>query len=251
MTDLGVSEIFSSIQGEGPNAGRAAAFLRLGGCNLQCSWCDTPYTWRWHSERYPDGYDPGQEVSKVSVSAVAGMVRDHLPGLPDAPDPLLIVTGGEPLLQQTSLVPLFDVLAELVGRKLTVQFETNGTIGPLQVYFEPPEHWPRMQFVVSPKLANAGMPALWRARPVALSLLAAQGAAVHWKFVCCEPRDLAEVEAFLQEWRIQAPVWIMPEGKTWAAMAQTAHELVGHVERRGWRLALRQHLLFWDGMRGR
>ena len=45
---LTVSEIFGpTFQGEGPFTGRAAVFLRLGRCNLDCKWCDTPYTWDW------------------------------------------------------------------------------------------------------------------------------------------------------------------------------------------------------------
>ena len=47
--ELKVSEIFASIQGEGPSAGAAAVFLRLAGCNLRCHWCDTKYTWDWQN----------------------------------------------------------------------------------------------------------------------------------------------------------------------------------------------------------
>ena len=51
MRKLRVNEIFGpTFQGEGPHAGQSAVFLRTSGCNLNCSWCDTPYTWDW--ERY-------------------------------------------------------------------------------------------------------------------------------------------------------------------------------------------------------
>ena len=45
--ELKLSEIFESIQGEGPTAGEPCVFLRLAMCNLHCRWCDTKYTWDW------------------------------------------------------------------------------------------------------------------------------------------------------------------------------------------------------------
>ena len=47
MSTMQVNEIFKSIQGEGPNFGKPAIFLRTAQCNLKCTWCDTKYTWDW------------------------------------------------------------------------------------------------------------------------------------------------------------------------------------------------------------
>ena len=59
---LAVSEIFGpTLQGEGPSSGRRAMFLRLAGCNLSCSWCDTAYTWDWSR------YDKKAEVTMMQV----------------------------------------------------------------------------------------------------------------------------------------------------------------------------------------
>jgi 7-carboxy-7-deazaguanine synthase len=64
-----VSEIFHSLQGEGASLGRPCAFLRLGGCNLACSWCDTPYTWDW-TGRNGRKYDPQQELRRMTPEEV-------------------------------------------------------------------------------------------------------------------------------------------------------------------------------------
>ncbi|MDP9441218.1 MAG: 7-carboxy-7-deazaguanine synthase QueE, partial [Actinomycetota bacterium] len=92
--ELVVSEVFGpTFQGEGPSIGRRAGFVRLGRCNLACTFCDTPYTWRW------EDHDPAAELTRRNV---AGVVAD-LEGMGVE---LVVVTGGEPLLQQRHLTGL-------------------------------------------------------------------------------------------------------------------------------------------------
>src|SRR6266550_4296924 len=112
-TTLVVSEVFGpTFQGEGPSIGRRAGFVRLGRCNLACEWCDTKYTWDWSQ------YDPAVELSHRTVTEIV----DQLVAM-DVP--MVVVTGGEPLLQQRSLVPL---LVECHGRRWRIEVETAGTI---------------------------------------------------------------------------------------------------------------------------
>ena len=59
-----VNEIFKSIQGEGPNFGKPAIFLRTAQCNLKCTWCDTKYTWDWKN------YDFSKEVKEMTLDEV-------------------------------------------------------------------------------------------------------------------------------------------------------------------------------------
>ena len=70
-----VSEVFGpTVQGEGPSCGRIATFVRLGRCDLRCSWCDTPYTWDWHGHNGVR-YDPAQELERLDVLSVVARVE--------------------------------------------------------------------------------------------------------------------------------------------------------------------------------
>jgi 7-carboxy-7-deazaguanine synthase len=100
---LTVNEIFYSIQGESTFAGRPCVFVRLTGCDLRCSWCDTAYAFH--------------EGRKMSVAQVIDEVNRF-------GSPLVEVTGGEPLLQP-DVYPLMDGLLD-AGR--TVLLETGGQV---------------------------------------------------------------------------------------------------------------------------
>ncbi len=117
-----VTEIFTSIQGEGMRIGMPSTFVRLSRCNLACAFCDTTYSWKAGEMVEPTVMTPEQILAEVH-----------------APD--VVLTGGEPMLQQLS--PLLELLE---GSFVTV--ETNGTM------FRPD---PRVGlWSVSPKLGSSG-----------------------------------------------------------------------------------------------
>lgn len=226
---LTVAEVFGpTLQGEGPSLGRRCGFVRLGACNLDCSWCDTPYTWDWRR------FDPRRELRRMEpaevTAAVAAMGVD-----------MLVITGGEPLLQARALLPLVD---DAAARGWRVEIETNGTIAP------PAELAARVDaFNVSPKLASSGIAPASRLRPAALAALRDGGRAV-FKFVVTSVADLDEVAAVAAEHRL-CPVWVMPEGTTAEVVVARMRELAGPALERGFRLTPRLHILLWGDERGR
>jgi 7-carboxy-7-deazaguanine synthase len=227
--ELVIAEVFGpTFQGEGPSLGRRAGFVRLGRCNLDCSWCDTPYTWDW------DRFDPAQELRHERVASVL----DQLQAM--APD-IVVVTGGEPLLQQRRLVPLLEGCA---ARGWPVEIETNGTIVPEDEVVALVQQWN-----VSPKLANSGVPHEARVRPPALAALVGTDRAV-FKFVVADPADLEEVADLVGAHALE-PVWIMPEGTDLPTLIDRAQGLSDPVLARGWNLTLRLHVLLWGDRRGR
>jgi len=108
-----ITEIFKSVQGEGTRAGLPCVFVRLTGCNLRCTWCDTAYAF--HGGR------------KMSVEDVLARVdelcrRGREQKGAEAAVPLVELTGGEPLLQE-EIYPLAEALLQ---RGYTVMIETSG-----------------------------------------------------------------------------------------------------------------------------
>lgn len=219
-------ETFVSIQGEGPLTGQHAAFVRFGHCNLTCSWCDTEHSWNWAK------FHPEQETRRVAVTEISSWVREQ-----DVD--LVVVTGGEPLLQQSALARLADLCAPA-----RIQVESNGTRIPA------PEVTAAVDlFVASPKLAHSGVPQGRRLIPEALRALTATGR-VAWKFVVTRRSDLDEIEALVDGLDLVGPIWVMPEGRTTRQVLGRARRLAAPVIERGWNLSLRQQTLLWGDLRG-
>ncbi len=100
-----ISEIFLSIQGESSYAGKPCIFVRLAGCNLNCGWCDTTYA------------NTGEETRELSIDAVIDEVKGYKCDTVE-------ITGGEPLLQDSSV----ELASRLLQLGFTVLLETNGSI---------------------------------------------------------------------------------------------------------------------------
>jgi 7-carboxy-7-deazaguanine synthase len=227
--ELKVSEIFESVQGEGPSAGTPCMFLRLATCNLRCVWCDTPYTWDWQRFRYED---------EVRIEPASALAR----GLNTSRLRRLVVTGGEPMIQQSALAELFEAL----DPEWTIEVETNGTVAPSPELRERVAQWN-----VSPKLASAGDPEARRLVPAALAALADTGRA--WlKIVVSGEAEWREVEALLERlaWP-QERVCLMPQAATRAELRACEAEVAALAARHGLTASPRLHLELWDGARGR
>jgi len=227
---INVNEIFGpTIQGEGVHTGHRVGFLRLAGCNLACVWCDTPYSWDWSR------YDKNEESHKMSVEDIAEAIKPMKVNR-------LIVTGGEPMLQQRN----FPAIHQATGCKLDI--ETNGTITPKHYILNAVD-----MFVVSVKLAHAGDSEEARIKWDAIAeyaRLAKLGKAI-FKFVAQDSLDFAEVENIIEKANIPAhSVWIMPEGMTAETQLVSMRKIADAVVEKGWNLSPRIHTLIWNLERG-
>lgn len=189
--------------------------------------CDTPYSWRWSD------HDPAAELTSRSSDSIAAEVEAMQA-------PLVVITGGEPLLQQAHLVQLVERL-HATGHH--IELETAGTIAPKRELTEYVD-----SFNVSPKLANSGNPVERRYKPDVLRALEATGKAV-FKFVVVEEADLEEVGQIVGDCEL-ADVWIMPEGTEAGTLLARQRKLADAVLARGWHMTTRLHVLLWGNERG-
>jgi len=220
-----ITEIFKSIQGEGTRAGLPCIFVRLTGCNLRCTWCDTAYA-----------FHGGQKMSVEDVlERVEALNRRSVSGPKGVP--LVELTGGEPLLQ-----PEIYALAErLVEAGYTVMVETSGErfIGDL------PKEVIR---IVDVKCPDSG-----EADTFDMRNLAELSKQEEVKFVISSRRDYEFARDFTRELKLEycvhevlfSPVQADPEGK-WQGLEP--RELVEWMleDGVGARLGLQLHKIVWD-----
>lgn len=215
MTKLLINEIFESIQGEGKNMGRPSVFVRLGGCNLTCSWCDSKFTW-----------DPKVADNKVStLDAVVKQIKKFK-------TKHLVITGGEPMLQQDKIAA---ILKKLPG--YTAEIETNGSIeSEITELVE--------QINCSPKLKNSGN----KAYPLRLK---PSNKKVLYKFVVQKKSDLKEISDYIKKYKIpKKRVYLMPEGVKKSDIEKRSKWLIDECAKEGYNFTTRLHILLYGNKRG-
>lgn len=229
-----ISEIFYSVQGEGSLIGVPSVFVRTSGCNLRCTWCDTPYA-SWSPE--------GLEMSQEEILAE---VAKH-------PARHVVVTGGEPMIAKG----IRDFITRLQAQRKHVTIETAGTV--------PPEGLRVDLASLSPKLSNstpsvekAG--AAWvqrheqtRLQPAVLREWLESSLNYQLKFVISNEADLHEARAVISSIRIPVPpekVLLMPEGISLEAMRTRYPLLINACLTHGYRLSPRLHIELFGNKRG-
>jgi organic radical activating enzyme len=215
---LRVSEIFTSVQGEGASVGTPSVFVRLQGCSVGCAWCDTKYSW-----------DP-KRGEDLTLESLLARVKDAAPRN-------VVVTGGEPL-ENPAFAPLVTALHAL-GRR--VEVETAGVAPPSDV---PVEQWN-----VSPKLAHSGVPL--ERRLVASVIERFRDLGAWFKFVVGDERDVEEVLGIQSRHGLPADrIMLMPLGLRRDDQQALMPDVIGWCTRHGFRFSPRLHILVWGPRRG-
>ena len=225
----GSPEIFYSVQGEGVNIGKPAVFLRLALCNLACSWCDTKYTWEWQK------YNPKEQILEISVNEIQRQILKHN-------CVYLVVTGGEPMLQQKQLIPL---LHHLKNKEFHIEIETNGTIVPYPELAGLVDHWS-----VSPKLQNSGNPRPSREIPEAYHFFVNMPSC-HFKYVIQNEDDFVEVQSTMQKYGVASGrTFLMPEAQNAENLLERSRWLVELCKSHECLYSTRLQILLWGNRRG-
>ena len=257
-----IIESFVSIQGEGLRTGFPSLFVRLYGCNLRCvfhdvtgkfaSACDTNYA--------SFGTTPIGDTKTDEF--VCEMLRNN-PGVSD-----VVITGGEPLLNQPALVEFIKKLREVrESEDIHVTIETNGSIEPTDELLKEVDLWS-----VSPKL-NSSVPTPEDAKTFniplaqcklhdekrinvdALSKIVSEGWDCQLKFVYSGPDCIEEIESLrdaIQQHtceRVNDFIMLMPEGITEEAILGKSDEVVKVCIEKGWTFSSRMHILIWGNVK--
>jgi len=218
--------VFFTLQGEGQSIGKPAIFLRLHLCNLQCKWCDTKYTW---DSTIPQFW---RESSDWDLAKIVKKLRSY--GYHR-----LVITGGEPLIQQETIIKLLALIPDWF-----IEIETNGTIMPNAVLCE------RCQLNVSPKLENSGNPKTRRYKPEVLRFVNNLEGTT-FKFVVTQKKDIPEIETLIKECQLNPnKIIIMPEGRTVHEIKRHSLKVIELVKKKGWRLLPRLQVTLWGTKRG-
>jgi 7-carboxy-7-deazaguanine synthase len=219
-----ITEIYKSLQGESTYAGLACVFVRLTGCNLRCSWCDSEYTF--------------QGGRKMAIEEVADEVSRLSPG-----GGLVEITGGEPMLQEREVVPLMQ---RLVDEGYRVLLESSGE--------RPLERVPADVIkIVDVKCPNSG-----EGDTFCMENLEALGARDEIKFVLSSRADYEFAREFTQQHnlaaRVNAVLFSPAFRKDATGTRDSSHCLLDPQELAEWmiadnvpaRLGLQLHKFIWD-----
>ena len=224
-----INEIFKSIQGEGPNFGKPAIFLRTAQCNLKCTWCDTKYTWDW------ENYDYTKEVKEMTLEEIKEQLMTfeikHL-----------VITGGEPLLQQDDLADLLSFLKP----DFYVEIETNCTILPNKMLTDLVDQWN-----VSPKTKNSGNPLELYENDECYYFFANQENCF-FKYVVENESDIPEIKKFVAKYNIpENRVQLMTQASTKEEISAREKSISELAKANNFLFSPRLHVAMWGAQRGK
>jgi 7-carboxy-7-deazaguanine synthase len=226
--NLRVSEMFYSVQGEGKSVGVPSVFLRLTGCVLSCGFCDTTEVWKKGVD-----YSMDDLLRIFDKEGYTGALRRNAH---------LILTGGDPLIQQNMLYYFASVLLrEVLPAKFVVELETEGVIQP-ETLMTMVVSW----FNVSPKLANSGIPESRRYKPNVLGFHARRDQDI-FKFAVSKEEDVFEALKLSESLSVPLHrIWIMPICSTRKEHEETSPMIAELAKKYGCNFSPRLQLVLWD-----
>ena len=236
---LAVSEQFYSIQGEGKTMGVRAVFLRLAGCNLMCGGMGTQFDGELHNgaKWRCDSIEVWMKGKQKEFEDV--LEKDLIDELRQGAH--LVITGGEPLMQQAGIINFIYYLIN--ERKINpfIEIETNGTILPNENLLKLVSQWN-----VSPKLLSSGNEKQIAIKDDVLSLLS--GFNTQFKFVVDSEEDLSEILEL--DGIPNSKVWLMPAGENETLLKQKAEKVAEICKQHKFNYSHRLHITLWNQKTG-
>ena len=239
-------EIFYTIQGEGKSLGKPSIFIRTSLCNLHCVWCDTDYTWNWEGTPFAHKFDKRPKYKKYNKKdwIVEIDINEIIEIVGDISCKNIVLTGGEPMMQQKDLINLMKELKK-VDPEYWFEIETNCTLVPNEDFDLLID-----QYNVSPKLDNSGNSLKLREKAPVYRYFANSDKSV-FKYVIERQSDLDEVLSLIDRYNI-APkkVYLMPEGTSPDQLIEKQQWLIEVCKLHGFNYSDRLHIHIYGEKRG-
>lgn len=269
---LHVSELFYSIQGEGPSMGVPCYFIRLSGCNLECGGRGSTKSGLLHDNATwrCDSMEVWTKGTKMSYQEILDKLRGRENVFANiAGGAHIVITGGEPLLQQKKIVAflqelhadynawLTDNMAWMWAKDVYVEVETNGTVLPIPELLLSelelngrPANIIVSQWNVSPKLQNSGMPKAARISRGPLQTLVA--AKAYFKFVIEDEHDFFEVcSDYIEPYQIPSvSTYLMPAADNDSDLTRVSQVVAQIAMDNALRFSSRLHIHIWNQATG-
>ena len=238
---LAVSEVFYSIQGEGKTVGIPSVFVRLGGCNLMCGGMGTQFDGELHN-----GAEWRCDTIEVWMKAQSKEVQDVLPK--DCVEAIkndahIIITGGEPTMQQNGLELFMEYVKEHINSNAYFEIETNGTIMPNEYLLNNIN-----LFNCSPKLRNSGQDESMTFKPDVIKVLNTKNTI--FKFVCNNEKEWIEIQKFYLPIVDRRKVYLMPAGENQELLNENKLNVVELAKQNYLNFTTRMHIEIWNKKTG-
>lgn len=227
---LAISEMFvDTIQGEGVFTGHPATFIRLQGCTLRCTWCDTLDVWPYGNE--------------YSIEEVLELLAPHVLKY-TLGNQHIVLTGGSPLKQQYELIKFLRQFKDRFGFGPFIEVENETVLYPSPNFIPWVSCWNN-----SPKLSNSGMKHNARVKPQVLAFM--NDLPNSWfKFVISDPGDWMEIEKDFLPHISKNKIILMPEGQTQLELLENRDKVAQIAVEQQVRFSDRLHITIWDRKTG-
>jgi len=236
---LAISEVFYSIQGEGMTVGYPSVFVRLGGCNLMCGGMGTQNDGELHNATWR--CDTIEVWMKSQSKDVSDVLNDEcINALKKGSH--LIITGGEPLMQQEGMIDFIQHIDKTIPN-VYIEIETNGTIEPANFLQRRINQWN-----CSPKLANSGNSKYIYFNQNVIEVV--NKLHTQFKFVVSSEEDWQEIQVTYLKHIDKDKVWLMPSGENQSLLNQTKGLVADICKREYLKFTSRLHIEIWDKKTG-
>ena len=241
MKKIAISEVFYSIQGEGKTVGIPSVFIRLGGCNLMCGGMGTQFDGELHN-----GAEWRCDTVEEWMKALSKEIENVLPD--DCIKAIknnahIILTGGEPMMQQAGLEALIKHIKDKINPKAYFEVETNGTIMPNDFLLDEITLWN-----CSPKLMNSGNDRSMTFKPDVIKELNTKNTI--FKFVVNNIPQWEEIKELYLSIVDRTKVYLMPAGENQELLNENKLNVVEIAKNNYLNFTTRLHIDIWNKKTG-